>query len=55
MEIDISRAFDTVKRSKIIDLLCDAGCCSDAVHLVQYLSSNTRLKIKVNKISVGRA
>ena len=49
MGIDISRAFDAVKRSTIIDLLYDAGCCSDDVRLVQYLLSITRLKIKVNK------
>ena len=47
--IDMSRAFDTVKRSTIIDLLYDAGCCSDDVRLVQYLLTNTRLKIKVKK------
>ena len=49
MGIDMSKAFDTVKRATIIDRLYDAGCCSDDVRLVQYLLSNTRLKIKVNK------
>ena len=49
MGIDMSRAFDTVKRTIIIDLLYDAGCCSDDVRLVQCLLSNTRLRIKVNK------
>ena len=49
MGIDMSRAFDTVKRTTIIDLLYDASCCSNDTHLVQYLLSNTRLKIKVNK------
>ena len=37
------------KISTITDLLYDAGCRSDDVRLVQYLLSNTRLKIEVKK------
>ena len=48
MGIDMSRAFDTVKRSTIIDLLHDAGCSTDDIKLVQYLLSNTKLKVRVD-------
>ena len=46
--IDMSRAFDTVKRSTIIDVLRDAGAAEDDIRLVQYLLSNTKLKVRVN-------
>ena len=48
MGIDMSRAFDTVKRDTIIRVLQDAGCSEDDVRLVQYLLSNTCLRIRVN-------
>ena len=48
MGIDMSRAFDTIKRSTIINLLKDAGCSQDDIRLVQYLLSNTKLKVRVN-------
>ena len=48
MGLDMSRAFDTVKRDTIITLLHDAGCCDDDIKLVQYLLSNTKLKVRVN-------
>ena len=48
MGIDMSRAFDTVKRTTIIDLLHEAGCSVDDIRLVQYLLSNTKLKVRVN-------
>ena len=35
MGIDVSRAFDTVKRDVIITILKDAGCTEDDVRLVQ--------------------
>ena len=44
----MSRAFDTVKRTTIIDLLYDDGCSEDDVRLVRYLLSNTKLKVCVN-------
>ena len=44
----MSRAFDTVKRTTIIDLLRDAGCSEDDVRLVSYLLSNTMLRVRVN-------
>ena len=48
MSIDMSSAFDTIRRSVILDLLADAGCCEDDIGLVRYLLSNTKLKIKIN-------
>lgn len=48
MGIDMSSAFDTIKRSVILELLLDAGCCDDDIRLVRYLLSNTKLKIKIN-------
>jgi len=48
MGIDMSSAFDTIKRSVILDLLADAGCCEDDIRLVRYLLANTKLRIKIN-------
>ena len=48
MGLDMSRAFDTVKRDTIINLLYDAGCSNDDVKLVQYLLANTKLRVRVN-------
>ena len=49
MGIDMSRAFDTIKRRKILTLLSEAGCTRDEVALVRYLLSNTLIKIKIEK------
>ena len=48
MGLDMRRAFDTVKRDTIINLLRDAGWFNDDIRLVQYLLSNTKLKVRVN-------
>ena len=48
MGIDISRAFDTVKRETIINVLKDAGSDEDDIRFVQYLLSNTFLSVRVN-------
>ena len=48
MGIDMSSAFDTIRRSTILDLLVLAGCCEDDVRLVRYLLSHTKLRIKIN-------
>ena len=48
MGIDMSSAFDTIKRSTILSLLTDAGCSEDEVRLVRFLLSNTVIKIRVN-------
>ena len=47
MGIDMSRAFDTVKRDTIMRVLEDAGCSEDDMRLVQYLLSNTNLRVRV--------
>ena len=46
--IDMSRAFDTVKRDVIIKVLKDAGASEDDVRILQYLLSNTKLRVRVN-------
>ena len=48
MGIDMSSAFDTIKRSTILNLLLDTGCSEDDIRLVRFLLSNTVLKIRVN-------
>ena len=48
MGIDMSSAFDTVKRSTTLRLLDDAGCSEDGVRLVRLLLANTRIKVRVN-------
>ena len=48
MGIDMSSAFDTIKRSTILNLLADAGCSEDEIRLVRFLLSNTVLKVRVN-------
>ena len=53
MGIDMSSAFDTIKRSTILDLLADAGCSEDDIRLVRYLLSNTKLRIKINQTISG--
>ena len=49
MGIDMSSAFDTIKRSVILDLLAEAGCCEDDIRLARYLLSNTKLRIKIDQ------
>ena len=40
MGIDMSSAFDTIRRSVILELLADAGCSEDDIRLERYLLSN---------------
>ena len=47
MGIDMSRAFDTIKRQTILDLLAKAGCTDDDLRLVRLLLANTMLKVRV--------
>ena len=49
MGVDLSRAFDTIRRRTILRLLKDAGCTDDEVALVRYLLSGTKMTIKVKK------
>ena len=44
----MSRAFDTIKRSKTLDALHQAGCNNDELRLVRLLLADTRLKVRVN-------
>ena len=49
MGIDMSAAFDTIKRKTILRLLVTAGCTDDEVRLVRYLLSNTKLQVRVKQ------
>ena len=51
--MDMTAAFNTIKRHTIINLLIDAGCSRDDMRLVQYLLSNTKLRVTVNKTQSG--
>ena len=48
MGIDMSKAFDTIKRKRILDVLHEAGCNEDELRLVRSLLASTRLKVRVN-------
>ncbi|KAL5253305.1 hypothetical protein ACHWQZ_G013176 [Mnemiopsis leidyi] len=48
MGIDMSSAFDTIRRSSILELLVKCGCNDDEIRLVRLLLSNTKIKINVN-------
>ena len=48
MGIDMSSAFDTIKRSTILKLLEDAGCSEDDIRLVRLLMANTKIRVRVN-------
>ena len=45
----MSSAFNTICRHTTVRLLEDAGCPRDGIRLVQYLLSNTKLRVCVNK------
>ena len=47
MGIDMSQAFDTIKRSETLDVLHQAGCNNDELRLVRLLLADTRLKVRV--------
>ena len=46
MAIDMSRAFDTIKRGKALEVLNMAGCNDDDHRLVTVLLANTRLTVR---------
>ena len=48
MGIDMSAAFDTIKRKTVLKVLTDAGCTEDEVRLVRYLLANTKLRVRIN-------
>ena len=47
MSADLSRAFDTIQRSVLLNLMKDAGCSEDDIKLVKMLLPNTNLRLKV--------
>ena len=47
MGIDMSRAFDTIKRKRILDVLLQAGCNDDQLRLVRSLLAGTKLRVRV--------
>ena len=49
VNIDMSAAFNTILRQTTINLLIDADCSRDDIRLVQYLLSNTKLTVTVNR------
>jgi len=50
--IDMSRAFDTIKRKRILDVLLQAGCNDDELSLVRALLAGTKIRVRVkNKMS----
>ena len=48
MGIDMSSAFDTIRRTSILELLVKCGCNDDEIRLVRLLLSNTKLRVNVN-------
>ena len=50
MGIDMSRAFDTIKRLKILDVLKLAGCNEDDLRLVRLLLADTKLTVRVKSV-----
>ena len=48
VSIDMSAAFNTIRRRTTINLLEAAGCSRDDLRLVQYLMANTTLVVRVN-------
>ena len=49
MGIDMTSAFDTIKRSTILRLLEDAGCSEDGIRLARLLLSRTTVVVRVNR------
>ena len=50
MGIDMSSAFDTIKRSTILKLLKICDCTEDELRIVRLLLSNTKLRVNVNGV-----
>ena len=48
VSIDMSSAFNTIRRRTTVNLLDAAGCSRDDLRLVQYLMANTTLVVRVN-------
>ena len=50
VNIDMTSAFNTIRRQTTINLLEIAGCSSDDIRLTQYMMANTTLTVKVKSI-----
>ena len=48
MGVDMSKAFDTIKRKQVLDALLQVGCKEDDLRLVRSLLAITRLRVRVN-------
>ena len=53
MGIYMSSAFDTVRRSTLLELLKQAGCSEDVIRIVRFLLAHTKLSIKVKNTISG--
>ena len=51
--IDMSSAFDIIKREKLLEIL-SSFLNSDEIRMIQLLLSNTTLKIKLNNVNKER-
>ena len=49
MGAHMSRAFDTIRRQVLIELLKNAGCTEDDIRLVKMLLTNRALIVKIKK------
>ena len=50
MGIDMSKAFETIRRTKVLEVLQQANCNEDELRLVRLLLANTNLKVCVKKV-----
>ena len=48
MGVDMSSAFDTIKRPVLLNVLQDAGCSEDDLRLVRFMLADTRLRVRVD-------
>ena len=48
--LDMSRAFDTISRQRLLDILLnDVGLAEDEMRICQSLLANTNLKVKIQE------
>ena len=51
MGIDMSKAFDTILRTKLVAVMKEAKFNNNEIRMVIFLLTNTKLKIKINSLS----
>ena len=49
MGVDMSKAFDTIRRKKLIEVMKEANFSDDDIKMVKFLLTNTKLQVKINK------